>query len=277
MQPTEVIGQECGSFSIKSLADAEALRSCPEIYGDVIIYPKLPSPAFDLEGVKIIHGNLLLNTDCPDLEDWRTCNGYDPITSISSGTLKEVRGRVYFSYHEWLTNISFPESTSVNDMFAIEKLDGLKCLDIDRLKSVAYMRLYASKLATLKLGAFGNVTGLNSYGGTVVKEISIGTNSLESLDGFFQEPELSLDQVTINNANQVKRLQIGVAKIDSLNLDWLSPGPTSNFTLVLGGSGITEMTIGHIETLQSLNGIERLPSLEKLSVGSYTSSGGNYY
>ncbi|KAJ3948443.1 uncharacterized protein N0V96_002694 [Colletotrichum fioriniae] len=107
--------------------------------------------------------------------------------------------------------------------------------------------------------------------------MELGLGGLESLDAFFKEPQLSVDQVYIYNSGKVKRLQIGAAKIGTLKFDYVSYGGPNNLTLVLGGSDITEQTIGSIKTTYSLNGIERLANLKTLSVGSFDSYGGNFY
>ncbi|KAJ0313234.1 hypothetical protein COL516b_000165 [Colletotrichum fioriniae] len=125
--------------------------------------------------------------------------------------------------------------------------------------------MYAPKLTTLKLSAFRNITGITYRDGPIDRSMELGLGGLESLDAFFKEPQLSVDQVYIYNSGKVKRLQIGAAKIGTLKFDYVSYGGPNNLTLVLGGSDITEQTIGSIKTTYSLNGIERLANLKTLS------------
>ncbi|KAL0781864.1 hypothetical protein CaCOL14_003199 [Colletotrichum acutatum] len=141
------------------------------------------------------------------------------------------------------------------------------------------MRLmYAPKLTYLKLSAFRNITGITHRDGSIDgRSMELGLGGLESLDAFFKEPQLSVDDVIIYNSGKVKRLQIGAAKIGTLKFDYVSYGGPNNLTLVLGGSGITEQTIGSIKTTYSLNGIERLANLKTLSVGGFSSFGANFY
>ncbi|EXF84013.1 hypothetical protein CFIO01_04873 [Colletotrichum fioriniae PJ7] len=207
------------------------------------------------------------------------CIGYNHnITSISSSTITRVNGSVILAYDGWITGLSFPELRSVGENFVLHKLESLKYLDVDQLESVGYMRLmYAPKLTTLKLSAFRNITGITYHDGLIERSMELGLGGLESLDAFFKEPQLSVDQVYIYNSGKVERLQIGAAKIGTLKFDYVSYGGPNNLTLVLGGSDITEQTIGSIKTTYSLNGIERLANLKTLSVGSFDSYGGNFY
>ncbi|KAK1625533.1 hypothetical protein BDP81DRAFT_397808 [Colletotrichum phormii] len=273
----QVSGQQCGSVVITSQADADALRSCPEIFGHVTIRTDASIPAIELEGVKAIHGDLVNDSQC----GWvmAQCIGFNHnITSISSSTLMRVNGSVILRNDGWITSLSFPELKSVGGHFFIRSLESLKFLDVDRLDSVGYVGLMsASRLTTLKLGACRDITGITYPDGSIDRSMDIGLGGLESLDAFFQEPQLSVDRAYIQNASKVKRLQIGAAKIGTLDFDWVAVGEPSNFTLVLGGSGVTEQIIGNIETTHSLSSIERLPNLKILSVGSYSSLGGNFY
>ncbi|KAK1722594.1 uncharacterized protein BDZ83DRAFT_653821 [Colletotrichum acutatum] len=177
------------------------------------------------------------------------------------------------------TSLLEGSSLCVGENFVLHKLESLKYLDVDRLESVGYMRLmYAPKLTYLKLSAFRNITGITHRDGSIDgRSMELGLGGLESLDAFFKEPQLSVDDVIIYNSGKVKRLQIGAAKIGTLKFDYVSYGGPNNLTLVLGGSGITEQTIGSIKTTYSLNGIERLANLKTLSVGGFSSFGANFY
>ncbi|KAI3558161.1 hypothetical protein CABS03_00236, partial [Colletotrichum abscissum] len=224
-----VIGQECGSVVITSQADADALRNCPEIFGNVTVIAGASAQEIALEGVKVIHGDLVNVSQCPQVS--AQCIGYNHnITSISSSTITRVNGSMILAYDGWISGLSFPELQSVGENFVLNGLESLKYLDVDRLESM-----------------------------------ELGLGGLESLDAFFKEPQLGVDDVSIYNSGKVKRLQIGAAKIGKVKFAYSTSGMPNNLTLVLGGSGITEQTIGSIQTTYSLNGIERLVNLKTLS------------
>ncbi|KAK1535910.1 hypothetical protein CPAR01_09452 [Colletotrichum paranaense] len=274
----QVIGQECGSVVITSQADADALRNCPEIFGNVTVITGASAQEIALEGVKVIHGDLVNVSQCPQVS--AQCIGYNHnITSISSSTITRVNGSILLAYDGWISGLSFPELQSVGENFVLHSLESLKYLDVDRLESVGYMRLmYAPKLTNLKLSAFRNITGITNRDGSIDgRSMELGLGGLESLDAFFKEPQLGVDDVSIYNSGKVKRLQIGAAKIGTVKFAYSTSGKPNNLTLVLGGSGITEQTIGSIQTTYSLNGIERLVNLKTLSVGSFSSFGANFY
>ncbi|KAG7072949.1 hypothetical protein JMJ78_0013934 [Colletotrichum scovillei] len=274
----QVIGQECGSVVITSQADADALRNCPEIFGNVTVTTGASTQGIALEGVKVIHGDLVNDSQCPQVS--AQCIGYNQnMTSIASSTITRVNGSMILAYDGWISGLSFPELKSVGENFVLHSLESLKYLDVDRLESVGYMRLmYAPKLTNLKLSAFQNVTGITYRDSSIVgRSMELGLGGLESLDAFFREPQLGVDEVSIYNSGKVKRLQIGAAKIGTVKFAYSTFGKPNNLTLVLGGSGITEQTIGSIQTTYSLNGIERLANLKTLSVGSFSSFGANFY
>lgn len=196
---------------ITSQADADALRNCPEIFGNVAVTTGAFTQGIALEGVKVIHGDLVNDSKCPQVS--AQCIGYNHnITSISSSTITRVNGSVILAYDGWITGLSFPELRSAGENFVLHKLESLKYLDVDQLESVGYMRLmYAPKLATLELSAFRNITGITYRDGPIDRSTELGLGGLESLDAFFKEPQLSVDQVYVYNSGKVKRLQIGAA------------------------------------------------------------------
>ncbi|KXH35212.1 hypothetical protein CSIM01_11166 [Colletotrichum simmondsii] len=274
----QAIGQECGSVVVTSQADADALRNCPEIFGNVTVITGSSAQEIALEGVKVIHGDLVNDSQCPQVS--AQCIGYNHnSTSISSSTITRVNGSIILAYDGWISGLSFPELQSIGENFNLNNLESLKYLDVDRLESVGHMNLWwAPRLTTLKLSAFRNITGITSGDGSIDRSIVLsGLDALESLDAFFKEPQLGVDEVSIYKSGKVRRLQIGAAKIGTLKFAYSTFGKPNNLTLVLGGSGITEQTIGSIQTSYGLNGIERLANLKTLSVGSFSSFGGNLY
>lgn len=50
---------------ITSQADADALRNCPEIFGNVTVTTGASTQGIALEGVKVIHGDLVNDSKCP--------------------------------------------------------------------------------------------------------------------------------------------------------------------------------------------------------------------
>ncbi|KAK1452426.1 hypothetical protein CCUS01_10917 [Colletotrichum cuscutae] len=111
----QVIGQECGSVVITSQADADALRNCPEIFGNVTVITGASAQDIALEGVKVIHGDLVNNSQCPQVS--AQCIGYNHnITSISSSTITRVNGSIILAYDGWISGLSFPELQSMAEI-----------------------------------------------------------------------------------------------------------------------------------------------------------------
>ncbi|KAL0942041.1 uncharacterized protein CTRU02_204804 [Colletotrichum truncatum] len=261
-----VLGQGCESLRIKSPADAEAARNCPEIFGDVIIYYN--QTAINLDGVKVVHGYIA--THCP--ESGPACDGHDYMETFSSNTLTTVNGNVNFGASYVLKNIPLPQLATVKGMFTVSGLWSIKNLDISSLDTLGGLIINAPGLENMKHTAVRAVTG---FGDPKSREIYLQVSSLKSLGNFFEQP-ITVDAVTIEGTKDYDHLDYGFAETGSLVLRGsplqASVPSSSNMTITFGGSQAREITIGKLDSYGGLGGVQLSPELNKLSVGSFASN-----
>ncbi|EHK22941.1 uncharacterized protein TRIVIDRAFT_222198 [Trichoderma virens Gv29-8] len=181
LAPSAFATQQCGSVTIRSAADAEALRKgCSTVDGTVTLSAEL-NESISLDGVQIITGNLT-SGDC-NLVANRSSSA--SAISILSSTLTTIHGDLNLGscVPGGLTNISFPNLKAVDGGFDIVNFGQLTYLDITNLDSVGYFYLWAPPLQTMLHNELRNVTGAHG-----TKRVFVTQTSLTSVDSLFRNP-----------------------------------------------------------------------------------------
>ncbi|KAF6835649.1 hypothetical protein CPLU01_04119 [Colletotrichum plurivorum] len=269
-----VLGQSCNGFNITSDESAEAARRCPDINGDVMIFPDNVTEV-SLDGVENINGSLIMYIGC-DTRTNENCIQRHWLQSVSSATLKTVNGSIDIGQNDNISTISFPKLTSVERGVRLE-LDYLEHLDITSLETVGTLNLRAPRLATMEHEHLRNATG---------GFISIGATSLESVDSFIRSP-MDLIRLKIDNSLKLKQITLGISSALEVYIagkfGWhsdsgeiIEDGESDIAKLILGGPETTEMRITTLTILNSTAAIERAPGLMTLEVGTLRLEG-NYF
>lgn len=137
------------TFQLRDQQDADALRECPVLTGDVVIPSAAEGPII-LNGVERIVGSLS-NRQCDD------CGG---ITSLDGDTLVNVTGALSLRNMTSLTSVSFQSLQTVGGNINIERLPELTSLNLTMLQSAGSMYLrWNHKLANLSLPRVELITG----------------------------------------------------------------------------------------------------------------------
>ncbi|KAF6815204.1 hypothetical protein CSOJ01_03656 [Colletotrichum sojae] len=275
-----VLGQSCNGFNITSDESAEAARRCPDINGDVMIFPDNITDV-NLDGVENINGSLSVHVGC---QWWWTdksygCSQKTLLRSVSSTTLKTINERLSISQNENISSLSFPKLASVGRSFNLD-LDNLEYLDITSLETIEYLRLDTPKLSTMKHENLRNVTA------GMYSDLEIMATSLESVDSLIRSP-LDLRRLRIEKSLKLKQITLGISSASEVyiagNYSWYSDsgekiedGQSGSAKLVLGGPETKEMRIQSLRIMNSTASIERASSLVNLEVDFFQLDG-NYF
>ncbi|KAL2754209.1 hypothetical protein ACRALDRAFT_1070057 [Sodiomyces alcalophilus JCM 7366] len=141
------------TFRLRNQEDADALRGCSVLTGDVVI-PSAAEGNINLNGVEKIVGNLL-SQQCDD-----DCPG---ITSLASDNLTDITGALSLRNMTGLTTVSLQSLQTVGGNINVEGLPELTALNLTKLESAGsiYLR-WNPKLANLTLPRVEFITGEES-------------------------------------------------------------------------------------------------------------------
>ena len=177
LRVTELVAAtSCGSATITSQSDADALAAaCQTVTGDIILATSA-SGTINLDGIQAIDGNLaseFCSTSCAS------------VNSLSSSTLVSVAQNISLVNLSSLKNISLPQLQTVGAQFYLDSLSNLQDLSIPGLSSVGQFHLVsAPKLVTMNLTGVREVTGQSPS----IEIVSVG---LLSFQGFSASTNLS--------------------------------------------------------------------------------------
>lgn len=260
---------QCGSATIHSAADAEALRKgCSTIDGTITIMASL-NESISLEGVQIITGNLA-SENCSIAHD-PSPNG--TAISIFSSTLTNIHGDFMGFDCISAANISFPNLKTVGGGFDVVNFWSLTYLDITKLDSVGYFHLRAPALRTLLHNELRNVTGAHGS-----KKVFLEETSLSSVDSFFRNPLDIGDSCAgvwtsfYNYKPMLTNFTFGFARAGTLSI--IGNG---SLTVALGGSETTSMAITNLTFVMGTAGLTRNPKLANLEIETVSLNGYNNF
>lgn len=257
---------QCGSATIRSAADAEALRkSCSTVDGTITIQGSL-SESISLDGVRVITGNLT-GGGC----DLSPSPANSSINLLSS-TLTTIQGDLSLGCVPALTNISFPNLRTVDGAFYLVNYDHLTYLDITNLDSVGYFHLRVPTLTTMLHNELRNVTG--AYGS---KRVLVEQTSLASVDSLFQNPldigDSPAGAVTDYwTLKRLTHLTFGFSRAGSLDV-----GGVGNLSVTLGGPKTTNMVLSNMTFLSGVAGLARSSKLANLTIDTVMLNGHNNF
>ncbi|GJC98512.1 hypothetical protein ColKHC_07338 [Colletotrichum higginsianum] len=268
-----VLGQVCDfpgqGLLIKQPADANALRSCREVNGNLVIFP-VHTADIDLSGPEVIHGSIFGDEDM---------SSSDSSVNIASTTLTRVDGHVTMigsMYRSTIQNLSFPNLHTVGGSFALERTYGLTYLDVTNLHTVGSIHIIAPGLSTLKHTALRRVGP--SYDAQKIARtfgpqngILIGTTSLESVDSIFNN-NIKVESASLFASGRIKRVVVGFNESAKLLIHGAEDADAGQLEVVLGGESTTSIHIGEMEMQYGISGFRRSPNLQNLTVDKYYSA-----
>ncbi|KAK6217367.1 hypothetical protein QIS74_07481 [Colletotrichum tabaci] len=268
-----VLGQVCDfpgqGLLINQPGDANALRNCREVNGNLVISP-VHTADIDLSGPEVIHGSIFGD------EDMSYSNSS---VNIASTTLTRVDGHVTITgsmYRSTLQNLSFPNLHTVGGSFVLERTYGLTYLDVTNLHTVGSIHIIAPGLSTLKHTALRRVGP--SYDAQKIARtygpqngILIGTTSLESVDCIFNN-NIKVESASLFASGRMKRVVVGFNESAKLVIHGAEDADAGQLEVVLGGESTTSMHIGEMEMQYAISGFRRSPNLQNLTVDKYYSA-----
>jgi hypothetical protein len=142
--------QTCGTTTITSQSDADALTSaCPTITGDIILATNVTS-TISLDGIQVITGNLT-GGSCGS-----TCATF---TSLSSSTLTSVSQNFTLEALPSITTIFFPQLKTVGGLFYLDSLPSLNNLSTSLSSAREFHIVSAPILNFVDFQSLNNLTG----------------------------------------------------------------------------------------------------------------------
>ena len=244
--PGFVVATTCGTTTITSQSDADALTSaCPTITGDVILATNVAS-TISLDGIQVITGSLT-GGSCGS-----TCAAY---SSLSSSTLTSVSQNFTLEALPSITTIFFPQLKTVGGSFYLDSLPSLNNLSTSLSSAGQFHIVSAPILYFVNFQSLNNLTGssfilrdvpgirtftLNQALHVEYLEFS-GANTSESVEFFLGEDSatLNIDVLNITGCWYIGikgDLNVGTAifsnNIGVVDLDLTSVKVSSNLTIV---------------------------------------------
>ncbi|WYZ42377.1 hypothetical protein EsH8_VI_000076 [Colletotrichum jinshuiense] len=265
-----VLGQVC-DFPGKGLlitqpGDADALRNCREVNGNLVISP-VNTADIDLSGPEVIHGSIF--------GDESNSTGHTSI-NISSTTLTRVDGHLTIEGEQQnssIQNLSFPNLNTVGGTFSLWHLFSLTYLDVTNLHTVGSIEIKAPGLSTLKHTALRSVGP--SYDTQKIARIRgiqsgimIGDTNLESVDSIFNN-NIKVESASLYDSIGIKRVVVGFK--ESAQLVIHGAEGAGQLEVVLGGESTTSMHIGEMQLQYDIADFRRSPSLQNLTAGKFFS------
>ncbi|WQF88551.1 Putative Receptor L-domain superfamily [Colletotrichum destructivum] len=268
-----VLGQVCDfpgkGLLIKQPGDADALRNCREVNGNLVISP-VHSADIDLSGPEVIHGSIFG-------DEYHSYSNSS--VNIASTTLTRVDGHLTIIGRWYITsiqNLSFPNLQTVGGTFALQRPYGLTYVDVTNLHTVGSIEIIAPELSTLKHTALRSVGPsydtqkiARTYG--LQNGILIGTTSLESVDSIFNN-NIKVESASFTASTRVKRLVVGFKESAKLVIYGADDADAGQLEVVLGGESTTSMHIGEMQMQYAISGFRRSPNLQNLTADKYYSA-----
>ncbi|KAJ6012757.1 hypothetical protein N7522_003112 [Penicillium canescens] len=246
-----VLAVNCTSFIIYSPAGADWLRkNCPIVTGHVAIGPlndNSTTQHISLDGVEVIEGSF----GNYYVDRWNTLDG-QPYFTLSSSTLREVRGEVEFGTSPTkLQSLTLPNLKIVNTSFQVGfYARDITYLDISSLESVDYFSLAAPNITTFRHRSLRNAT-----------DVKVHTTQIDSLD-IVSDSRLKLNSVDLAGPfPNIKNIPVGFTSAEELFI-------SADASVTLGGPSTTNMTIGSLSLSGGVSDLKRSTKLESLIVDS---------
>jgi hypothetical protein len=196
-----VVAASCGSATITSQSDADALvAACQNVTGDIIL-ATTANETINLDGIQAIEGNLV-SEFCSS-----SCASF---TSLSSSTLVSVSQNISLINLSGLTNITFPQLQTVGAPFYLDSLPNLQTLNIPTLSSVGQFHLGSTpKLLSMNLNQLQNVTGQNPS----IEIISVSLLYFENLN-----VNTNLSSFILRDTQSSEGFDMSIPQVDYLEI-----------------------------------------------------------
>ncbi|KAF6832570.1 hypothetical protein CPLU01_06112 [Colletotrichum plurivorum] len=246
-----------GTIGILTQEDAEAVRKCRVVDGDILIAVE-ESQDIDLSGVEVVTGGIAA-VSIP----------YNIRITISSSTLTTVGGALSLFEVHALRRLSLPKLEIVGRWFSLYYCNNLEYLDITSLHTAQSFQIIAPKLSVLEHTEIREIKGTGPDEG-----IFIGASSLESVNSVFDN-NIKVNRAILEKSPKLKRVVVGFNETDVLAIDNTAFKEGPSFDVIFGGKNTRSQKMREINLSGGVASVRRDSRLQSLVAETFTARANN--